>query len=91
MPCCRRSPWAWPFGAARPADSASIAQAVHVRVYGPSGEELEHFRQNLVFDGPRFQVVLPVSLSEPPGRYRLEAEHVLTGMKAQTWFDVAGN
>jgi hypothetical protein len=79
------------FGAARPADSASIAQAVHVRVYGPSGEELEHFRQNLVFDGPRFQVVLPVSLSEPPGRYRLEAEHVLTGMKAQTWFDVAGN
>ena len=32
-----------------------------------------------------------VSFSEPPGRYRVEAEHVITGMKAQTWFNVAGN
>jgi len=72
------------------ATAADIAQAVHVRVLDPQGKELEYYRQNVVFQGPTFKVVLPVSYSEPPGRYTVEVEHAITGMKAKTWFDVGG-
>ena len=69
-------------------DIASIRQAVHVRVYSPSGEELEHYRQNILFDGRRFEITLPISYSEELGSYRIEAEHAITGMKATASFDV---
>ena len=76
------------FGAGRKADIAALGQAVHLRVFGPDGSERECFRRNLVFSGERFATVLPISFSEPVGRYRVEATHAITAMKAQVWFDV---
>ena len=68
--------------------ATDLAQAVHVRVYSPAGDELEYFRNNVLFEGRQFQVALPISYSEPPGRYLVAAEHAITGMKAKTWVDV---
>ena len=68
--------------------SDAISQAVHVRVFNPQGTELEWFRQNIVFSGTSFKVHLPLSLSIKPGRYRVIAEHALTGAKTATTFDV---
>ena len=69
-------------------EGAKLAQTVHVRVYDPAGRELEHFRSNVLFQGGSFRVILPISYSEPPGRYTIEAEHAITGMKARASFDV---
>ena len=66
-----------------------MAQAVHVRVFNAKGTELEWFRQNIVFFGTSFKVDLPLSLSTPPGRYRIVAEHALTGTKSTTTLEVA--
>ena len=76
------------FGKASGGSISSVGQAIHLRVYSPGGKELEWFRQNHLFDGRKFQVVLPVSYSAGPGRYRVVAEHVITGMKAEVSFDV---
>jgi hypothetical protein len=35
-------------------------------------------------------LILPVSFSEKTGRYSIVAEHAITGMKAETNFDVTG-
>jgi hypothetical protein len=70
------------------AEMEPLGQAVHIRVYGPDGGEQECYRKNLVFDGPRFQYVLPISRSEPPGRYTAEVEHVITGSKSSTSYDI---
>ena len=78
------------FGQAKDAHADAVASAVHLRVYAPDGKELEHFRKNVVFDGRRFSHTLPISLSEPPGRYTVEAENAVTGTKAIACFDVAG-
>ena len=66
----------------------ALGQVVHVRVYGPGGQELEWYRQNVVFVGARFQIALPISYSETPGRYTVEVDHVITGMRSKTCFDV---
>ena len=66
----------------------TVSQALHVRVYDSTGEELEWFRQNLLFSGEHFEVHLPLALSIKPGRYRLVAEHAFTGLKATTMFQV---
>ena len=70
------------------AEVARAGQAVHLRVFGPDGSELECYRRNLVFAGESFTTSLPISLSERAGRYRVEADHVITGAKAESWFDV---
>ena len=57
-----------------------IASAVHA----PNGEEVECYRRNIIFDGPRFEISLQVSYSETPGTYIVKAEYPVTGMKAQT-------
>ena len=77
-----------PFSRADATAGKTLGQAVHLRVYSPTGDELEHFRKNVVFEGDRFRHVLPISLSAPPGRYTVQAEHAVTGMKATTGFDV---
>ena len=70
------------------ADAAALGQVVHVRVLAPDGTELEWFRNNVVFDGAAFRLVLPISYSETPGVYSLVVEHTVTGMKAKTTFEV---
>jgi hypothetical protein len=44
----------------------------------------------VVFKGKSFLVKLPVSYSESPGRYTVVLEHAITGIKAETCFDVEG-
>ena len=67
---------------------SNIGHAVHIDVFGPDGDELEWFRQNVVFSRSTFRVVLPVSLSAKPGRYRIVVEHAITGTRSETSFDV---
>jgi hypothetical protein len=66
----------------------NIGHAVHIEVFGPDGDELEWFRQNVVFSRSTFRVVLPVSLSARQGRYRVVVEHAITGTRSETTFDV---
>ncbi|MBM81135.1 MAG: hypothetical protein CMJ78_11155 [Planctomycetaceae bacterium] len=70
------------------ADVESIDQALHIRVFDSDDKELEWFRQNLIFRGHQFQFELPISLSAEPGRYRVVAEHAITGSRSETVFDV---
>ena len=46
------------------------------------------FRRNIVFEGKTFSMVLPISYAAKAGRYTVKAEHVITGMQAQTCFDI---
>ena len=69
-------------------DIASLGQVVHIRVYAPDGEEVECFRQNIIFDGAVFEMSLPISYSEPVGVYTVKAEYPVTGMEAQASFEV---
>ena len=68
--------------------SGSIRHGIHLEVFSPDGQELEWFRGNRLFSGGQLEVMLPISFSAKPGRYRIIAEHVITGMKAETTFDV---
>ena len=70
-------------------DGTSMGQVVHAEVLNSSGKRLEYFDQNAVFKGGRFKVAIPVSYSESPGRYTVVIEHVVTGMRAETSFDVS--
>ena len=69
-------------------DVDALGQVVHVTVFGPELQELECYTRNVVFSGRQFQLKLPVSYSEPPGRYTVVVEHAITGTKAQACFDV---
>ena len=60
-----------------------LNQVAHVEVIGPDGKELEHYRDNILFDGRRFRVTLLISYSEEPGLYVIRVRHALTGMEAQ--------
>lgn len=76
------------FSSGNRSDIDALAQAAQVRVYGPDKQEQEWFRQNIVFEGSEFKVILPISYSAKGGRYTVEVEHALTGMKANAFFDV---
>ncbi|MDA1139340.1 MAG: beta-galactosidase [Planctomycetota bacterium] len=78
------------FGEAAKAMSEGIRHGIHIEVFSPEGKELEWFRGNHLFSGGAFEVKLPISFNAKPGRYRVIAEHVLTGSKAETTFDVEG-
>ena len=65
-----------------------IGQAVHCRVFGPGGKELEWFRQNIVFQGATFPLVLPLSQSAEVGSYRVVVEHALSGTVGETVFQI---
>lgn len=71
-----------------PADD--VAGCVHVTVQGPDGEELEFHTQNIVFQNGSFSIQLPIAYSAVPGRYTVEAVDAITGMRAETRFDVKG-
>ncbi|MCP4816952.1 MAG: hypothetical protein GY888_30935 [Planctomycetaceae bacterium] len=65
-----------------------IGQAVHCRVFGPGGEELEWFRRNIVFQGATFPLVLPLSQSAKVGSYRVVVKHALSGTVGETVFQI---
>lgn len=65
-----------------------VGQAVHVRVVSPDKKELEFFAQNVLFKGRSFTATLPVSYSAEKGHYTVEIEDAVTGMKAETAFNV---
>ena len=67
---------------------AKLGQVVHVEVFGPSGKLLKWYTKNHLFQGDKFSVPLPISHSEPPGRYTVVIEHTVTGAKATASFDV---
>ena len=66
----------------------ALSQAVHLRVLDAEGNELEWFRQNILFRGRTFTVHLPLSRSIAAGSYRVTAEHALTGLETSTTFEV---
>lgn len=72
-------------------DGSAMGQVVHFEVYDPSGNLMEHFRSNKSYTGEKFSLRLPISLSEPAGRYTVEAACPVTGLKASACFDVVGN
>ncbi len=74
-------------GKARAA-AKKMKSAVLIKVNGPQGKELEFFRQIELFNGGNFVTELPISYSAEKGRYVVTAEYVITGMKAETCFDV---
>jgi len=67
---------------------AELGQVVHVEVLGPSGEPLQWYTQNHLFKGDGFVLSLPISYSEPAGRYTIVVEHTVTGARAVGSFDV---
>ena len=69
-------------------DIDSMGQVVHVEVLDPELQAKECYSRNVVFKGRNFLVKLPVSYSERPGRYTVVLEHAITGIKAETCFDV---
>jgi hypothetical protein len=71
-------------------DIDSMGQVVHVEVLDPELQAKECYSRNVVFKGKSFLVKLPVSYSESPGRYTVVLEHAITGIKAETCFDVEG-
>ena len=68
---------------------ARIGQVAHVEVTGPAGRELEWYRDNVLFDGFEFEIALPISYSERPGQFTIQAEHTVTGMLARAEFQVS--
>jgi len=79
------------FAAGSVDEIASLGQVVHVRVYTSEGNELECFRDNIIFAGAAFEVLLPISYTEPPGIYTLKTEYPVTGMESQVSFEVLQN
>jgi len=69
-------------------DSDAMGQVVHIEVYDPSGTPMEYFRCNKSYKGKKFRLRLPMSFSEPIGRYKVVAACPVTGLKASTSFDV---
>jgi len=69
-------------------DIATMGQVVHVEVYGPDLQEIEAYRDNVLFQGAEFTIDLPVSYSEGPGTYTVQVAYPVTGMTAQTTFEV---
>ena len=69
-------------------ESGDIGQVAHIKVTSPDNCELEFFTQNILFKGQDFTVTLPVSYSAKPGRYFVQAENPVVGMRAETVFDV---
>ncbi len=67
---------------------AKLGQVVHVEVFDPTGKLMKWYTKNHLFSGDKFAVSLPISYSEPPGRYTVVIEHAVTGAKATTSFDV---
>ena len=55
---------------------------VRCHVFAPDGRFLPQYAQNVVFEGAG-AFVLPVALSDEPGRYRVRATDVLTGTAAE--------
>ncbi|MEA1996430.1 MAG: hypothetical protein U9N45_02285, partial [Gemmatimonadota bacterium] len=51
-------------------------EVVNVRVTGPEGQRLYHYDANLRFTGTGAEYVLPLSVSDPPGDYRLVFSHI---------------
>jgi len=70
---------------------ARMGQVAHVEVVGPAGDQLEWYRDNILFDGREFEIELPISYSEQPGLYIINAEHTVTGMIARAEFEVNDN
>jgi hypothetical protein len=75
-------------GFAGGSSGAGIGQVVHCRVFGPGGEELEWFRQNVVFQGATFSLVLPLSQSAKVGSYRVVVKHALSGTVGESVFQI---
>ena len=66
----------------------ALSQAVHLRVLDAEGNELEWFRQNILFRGRTFTVELPLSRSLAAGSYRVIATHAFNGLETSTTFEV---
>jgi len=79
------------FAAGSAAEISALGQVVHVRVYTSEGNELECFRDNIIFAGAAFEVVLPISYTEAAGIYTLKTEYPVTGMESQVSFEVLLN
>jgi hypothetical protein len=79
------------FAAGSADEIASMGQVVHARTYSPEGHEIECFRDNIVFAGAAFEILLPISYSEPVGIYTLKTEHPVTGLESQVSFEVLQN
>ncbi|MCX5724398.1 MAG: hypothetical protein NTX84_07795, partial [Nitrospirae bacterium] len=56
-----------------------LGHVVHIEVLDPAGKELEWYRDNILIEGSRSTVQIPISFSEKPGRYTLKARSPITG------------
>ncbi len=67
---------------------ATGKQAIHLRVFDSKGSELEWFRRNELFDGAKFEINLPLSFSLTPDIYEIQAQHAITGARANVKFTI---
>lgn len=76
------------FDGGTPEEIAGMGGVVHVAVFSSKGQELEWYRDNLLFEGTDFETELPISFSEEPGAYTVKVEYPITGMKSEATFEV---
>ena len=60
---------------------------VHMSVTGPTGTSLTHYAQNIELRGDSANFSIPLALSDPVGRWRIECRDVATGTRAAQTFE----
>ena len=69
-------------------NSRLLADAWHLEVFGPDGQELECYRRNYVVDGDSAALTLPVALNAAKGTYKAVMTSAVSGVKAETAFAI---
>jgi hypothetical protein len=59
--------------------SPTVDTVVLVRAWGPDGVEAQHYAKKLVVRDGAAEARVPFAVSDPPGRWRISVEDMLTG------------
>ncbi|HNX04016.1 MAG TPA: beta-galactosidase [Opitutales bacterium] len=68
--------------------SGPIMDCWHVNVFSPDGAELKCYRKNHVSKGDTLKLSLPIALDAAKGKYRIVMTSAVSGVKAETQFEV---
>lgn len=71
-----------------PETLSDIGLAVRLEVYNPAGRPIPCYGRNLISRNGTCQCVIPISLNEPLGEYRIVARDVVSGLEASETFRV---
>jgi hypothetical protein len=72
-----------------PAEIAGAGLCVRFEVLDPAGHPLAHYTRKVVANSGEFELIVPLALNETPGRYTVQAEEIVSGLRAETAYIVA--